>query len=70
MRNWLISGTPISRVGVAFVVMKDVAANPIDVGLFGAERVVVGSNGIAHLFKEFLFTRLLLWNILHVDLCD
>jgi hypothetical protein len=37
---------------VPFVVKKDVAANPLHIGFFGAARVMLDANGIAHLVKE------------------
>jgi len=38
---------------MALVVKKDEAANPIDVGLFGAKGIVFGTDGVADLFEEF-----------------
>jgi len=43
--------------GVAFFVEEDVAANPFDVGLFGALGVVFDADGIADLFEEFFALR-------------
>jgi len=39
--------------GVAFVVKEDVAASPVEIGLFGAVGVVFGADGIAHAVEEF-----------------
>ncbi len=39
--------------GVAFVVEKDEAFDPIDIGFFGAEGVVFEAEGVAHLIQQF-----------------
>ena len=46
-------------LGVALAVVQDEAAHPIDVGLLGADRVVLGADRIAHLVQQLLFGRLL-----------
>jgi hypothetical protein len=39
-------------VGVTFVVEENEAANPLNIGFFGAVEVVFEANVIAHLVKE------------------
>lgn len=39
--------------GMALVVIEDVAFTPVQVGLFGAIRIMFGSYGIAELVEEF-----------------
>jgi hypothetical protein len=39
--------------GVAFAVEEDVAFDPVFVGLFGAEGVVFGADGVGDLIHEF-----------------
>ena len=43
---------------VALAVVQDEAAYPIDVGLFGAKRVVLRADRVAHLIQQLLFGRL------------
>lgn len=49
--------------GVAFVVEEDEASDPGDVGLFGADRVVLAADGVSDLVEEFLGP--FLWCCLH-----
>ena len=37
---------------MAFVMIENIAFAPVDIGLFGAIRVMFGSQGIAELVKE------------------
>jgi len=39
-----------------FVVEKDVAFDPVDVSLLGADGVVLGPCGVANVVEQFLFT--------------
>jgi hypothetical protein len=50
--------------GVPFVMEEDVAAYPLDVGLFGLVGVVFKSEGVADLVEEFFG-----WGF-HGDLCS
>lgn len=53
------SGQRLGRahvLGVTLVVKKDVAFDPVDVGLFGADGVVLEADDVAHLIKQFLGT--------------
>ncbi len=54
--------------GVFFVVEEDVAANPVDIGFFGALGVVFSADGVADLFEELFFVGLVIGDSLHVDL--
>ena len=43
-------------LGVALVVEKDVAFDPVDVGLLGADGVVLQADDVANLIEQFLGT--------------
>ena len=43
--------------GVALAVEQDEAPDPIDVGLLGADGVVLDANRVAHLIEQLLFRR-------------
>ena len=41
-------------LGVALVVKQDKAFDPVRVGLFGADRIMLESHHVAHLVEQFL----------------
>jgi len=47
------------RLRMALVVEKNIALDPIQVGLFGAIGIVLEAQGVAHLVKEFFRGRVL-----------
>ena len=48
--------------GMAFIVKEDVTLDPVDVGFFGAKRIVFDAQNVADLFKKFA------GRFFHVDL--
>ncbi len=46
-----------AHLGVLFAMEEDVAANPVDVGFFGAVGVVFGAEGVGELVEQFFCHR-------------
>ena len=49
-------------LGMEFIMEEDVAPDPVHVGLFGADGIVLELDGIAHLIQEFLGALFRTWH--------
>ena len=70
MREKLVDLRLAHFCGMTFVVEEDKPANPADVGFFGAQTVVAGTNGRAHTIQQLGWLRFVGCSDVRLTVCS